>query len=349
MFRYRHATVLGITALVLSLEASAMECDSFALREQTRAEASQVLNEYLNSGLAQAVDVWNGSVNRTGCAPTQAPWKAPRLKQAGRCPRCGPEFRFASLLSDRIGGPNLKGTLETWLESVPTEYRLTPGRDSVYRGTSVLANRMLSLATIGLIPWSAEQFFVSTRPPGSDDGALGEIVRIGGDKLDHFFSEGFKYHDLLVREGRTIEEVLRLGEWWERTKFGLQVSGVFSNADLVANYEGLRFYNTLFSGGDGHAPLVEWIRRSGEAPRIRTLRPFDLREWVNPYWDEVTNPSAFTPVFWRSMRRNMKEVCASFHRVPALFAAGDLKTLSEQYPGIHFARVRSQSLSEACR
>ncbi|MCP4564406.1 MAG: hypothetical protein GY837_28140, partial [Bosea sp.] len=77
-------------------------------------------------------------------------------------------------------------------------------------------------------------------------------VRFGTDKFAHFVSSGWRYH-LWRRRARAQgldpaaaeEHAIRRGIFYERTILGGMTSGVFSPADLEANYQGMRFYHEL--------------------------------------------------------------------------------------------------------
>ena len=63
-----------------------------------------------------------------------------------------------------------------------------------------------------------------------------------------------------------VQQAVKWGQKTERTYFGLWVSGVYSNADLYANYAGMKFYDALTQpltvGGESPAGY----RSSGKWP-----------------------------------------------------------------------------------
>ena len=62
--------------------------------------------------------------------------------------------------------------------------------------------------------------------------------------------------------GEPPERLLQKGWFAERWIFGELTTGVFSNADLVANYEGWRFYQSLFKDNvSDHALYMREYRR----------------------------------------------------------------------------------------
>jgi hypothetical protein len=134
-------------------------------------------------------------------------------------------------------------------------------------------------------------------------------VRFGTDKLSHFFSSGWRYYRRYVkarRRGLSDEQARNVaiheGILEERTTNGLLTDGVFSPADLEANYQGMLFYLNLCDGPD---PLLEL---EGGAWKVHRL--FDWGEAVSPAWDESFNVSIYSPSRWRKVRPRLLEYCA---------------------------------------
>jgi hypothetical protein len=92
------------------------------------------------------------------------------------------------------------------------------------------------------------------------------------------------------------------GIFEERTTNGLLTDGVFSPADLEANYQGMLFYLNFCDGPD---PLLEL---KGGAWKVHRL--FDWGEAVSPAWDESFNTSIYSPARWRKVRPRLLEYCA---------------------------------------
>ncbi len=95
-------------------------------------------------------------------------------------------------------------------------------------------------------------------------------VRIGTDKMAHFFSGGSSYYSLYLRarrQGLSADEAQRTvidrGIFSEKTYLGYGTSGVLSAADLEANYRGMTFFLGL-CGGDSPQ-----LQRTGEGRNCR--------------------------------------------------------------------------------
>jgi hypothetical protein len=127
---------------------------------------------------------------------------------------------------------------------------------------------------------------------------VGEAL-IGVDKIGHFVVEGWEYFETAYLEGEGIAAAMEWGERTERSYFGRYTTGVFSYADLVADFEGMRFWlrvlgqadDPLETGWRANRPYVTCERRfwiAGEQ-RWRLSRELDLSLYVTPVWDEAVN------------------------------------------------------------
>ncbi len=134
-------------------------------------------------------------------------------------------------------------------------------------------------------------------------------VRFGLDKLAHFVSVGWLYYKDLsdqLENGVPMEQAVRRiiqkgidGELLYLV--GYRVSGVFSIADLEADYQGMLFYRDLCSGPD---PVLEmrkgrWIIR----------HPIDLGRYITPEWDESYEPIVYSPRRWKRIRPRLERLC----------------------------------------
>jgi hypothetical protein len=133
-------------------------------------------------------------------------------------------------------------------------------------------------------------------------------IRLGTDKLAHMVSSGWKYRDAYlrrIRRGETHEQAIDGAIHWgifeERSINGSLGSGVFSRADLEADYQGMLFYLSLCEGAD---PILV-----DEGGRWRFRRPFDLRDYVGPEWDESYDISTYTRSRWRKVKPEIAALC----------------------------------------
>jgi hypothetical protein len=117
---------------------------------------------------------------------------------------------------------------------------------------------------------------------------------MGTDKIDHFFQQGHEYYEIAGKKGTiaAIEHGVKL----EHGIFGTLTTGVYSNADLAANYAGMKFYQNLqrsvVIGEVTHPAMFQrteegWRLREG-LDSSRLLEPF-----LSNHLDESLNPSRY--------------------------------------------------------
>jgi len=258
-------------------------------------ESDQYSNRMLP--LRDSMEFLDDIVNRE-LRELTATWKGPRN-----------DLLFMHRFYRRLGGFHWVDKLERMVINHPQIEKLP--RDSkkgIYHGLPLRALRVL--------------FFFKISPTIMLNG-----VRIGTDKLSHFVSQGLKYYRRLHR-GWSPDRVMRFGALVERWYYGGFTTGVFSNADLVANYEGMRFYRSMFDDDiiSGKPALIRW---EGDVPHMQ--RAFSWADHVNPYWDEVINPSRFTTTLQKHMNRRLLELCVDYRRHPALFVSDEDSAYSHRY------------------
>jgi hypothetical protein len=247
---------------------------------------------------ADAREVLNREVNRT-LAELVEHWRGPAT-----------EARMVDAIYHRIGGRHWVDKLERWAMRSPEVEKLpTPRRRSVYAGHPFWSVRVAAVFGIG----------PSFRVAG---------VLVGSDKIGHFLSQGRKFWR---RYQRSHDEALaaRQSAFTERAIFGSATTGVYSNADLVANYEGHRFYRSLFED-DVVAGKPAILVRDGERWRIQ--RPFDFADHVNPWWDEALYPNAYDGLLAPVMQRRLRQLC------PEVAARPELWTVSAEVDAALAAR-----------
>lgn len=135
-------------------------------------------------------------------------------------------------------------------------------------------------------------------------------IYTGVDKTDHVFRTGygyFKTYKKYLKKGKTEKQALiaaiRKGIIQEKTYYGFWVSGVFSYADLEANYQGLRFHRNFC---EGEHPYL-FRRRDGSWGYAHSI---DLKNYVNPWFDESYNTSAYLAFRFKSVYPELKKHCA---------------------------------------
>ena len=222
------------------------------------------------------------------------------------------EWRFVNLVHRKLGGPWPVDRLERWaMRSDEVERLPVTRRESLYAQLPIRATRTARF-------WGFGRTI-------KVDGVL-----IGTDKIGHFFSQGRKFYRRYLRSGDE-RQAGRRAVMTERLLFGRMMTGIFSNADLVANYEGYRFYRGLFHDGVvGDRPaLMAW--RDGVPERVRD---FTWADHVNAFWDEALNPNAYSRTFARHLARWLLGHCEVYRQHPDRFAVADADALFSHYAHI---------------
>ena len=259
--------------LLLPSAASALETDQFYAWGRELPDSTLALNARVNADLEDVL----AEVARSESAPTCV-----EVRQ-----RIAAKFRFL------IFGP-----VEVWASQSSLVNRIpaSPEEELGYRRASIY-RRMSPIDPAGWLPMT-----VTISLAG---------VRLGTDKLTHFFNEGHYYlrwYEGARRPGHphdpaAIDRAIRLGILSERTLLGKAASGVFSMADLEANYQGLLFFLSLC---EGDSPRLEPAPQGG----FRLARPFDWRDYVTPEWDESWQPGIYARRRWREVAPEMRRHCA---------------------------------------
>jgi hypothetical protein len=139
----------------------------------------------------------------------------------------------------------------------------------------------------------------------------------GADKLSHFASTGRRYfrrYLMMKKKGSTEEEAaraaIRYGLLNEGSVLGWWASGVFSYADMEANYQGLRYYLRMCTSGDS-----QYLYQNETGKWSLNLKP-DLADYVSGHWDETFNQSFFSKKSWKQVRHLIKQRYCDMRNTP---------------------------------
>ena len=185
---------------------------------------------------------------------------------------------------------------------------------------------------------------------------IGEI-HIGTDKIGHLFGFGRRFHKRYRRalargfdEDQALRRVVTWGVKIERYIAGGILDGVFSFADVEANYQGLRMALAMCDETDPH--LVR------DPDGWRLARPLDLGLYVTPHLDESYYNSRFSDHRWKSIRPILEAYCPLYHSESvraqrARYAQLQSPSPSMRIVGEIFARRgddrrQRQSIDEVC-
>jgi len=209
----------------------------------------------------------------------------------------------------KLGSRFLVDRIEKWAIKSPEVEKLKTGRyDSVYSGHPIWAVRVT-------------KFF-----------GVGETIRvndqlIGTDKLGHFVSQGRKYYRRFLRFD-SEERAAVQSAYAEWAVFGQMSNGNYSNADLVANYEGHRFFRSLFEDDivPGKPAILRW-----EDSGWVIQREFDWADHVNEYWDEALNINHFDALLYKHMHKRFIAHCPQYWQDPLSYTIVNEQPLKDRY------------------
>lgn len=164
---------------------------------------------------------------------------------------------------------------------------------------------------------------------------LSDVVKVDGhlvglDKIGHFFSEGWQYFELSQQRGKNLDQAIQWGMEKESGKYGYSTTGIYSFADLVANFNGWRFWNRVL--GKNNDPLLGFIQNLLDRPyvscdlqviaSIRHLkivkawernRKVDMSLYIDGAWDEGNNCNSYAdPVIEEKVSSRIREVDSQF-------------------------------------
>jgi hypothetical protein len=141
-------------------------------------------------------------------------------------------------------------------------------------------------------------------------------IRLGGDKVSHITYIGFSYYKMFysffkfykkkfprgLAQKKALEKAINFGIFQEKTITGSLVAGVFSFADLEANYQGLRLFHHICGS---HSPYVIKIN-----DQWMVQKNIDIRTYATPDLDESVYPNVYKARMWKKVKRNMKKYCS---------------------------------------
>ena len=236
------------------------------------------------------------------------------------------EMKIVDGIYYRIGGKHWVDKLERFaMDSSEIDRLSTPPHDSIYSGQPLHATRVAGLFGVG--------------PTIKINDVL-----VGTDKLGHFLSQGRKFYRRWLKLG---DERLAAehSAYTERALFGQMTTGSYSNADLVANYEGYRFYRSLFEDDvvPGKPAILEW-----DGDHWIMQRPFDFADHVNDYWDEALNINDYDDLLYSYMRERLLTYCDDYRANPELYAVHDEENLKYRYRNLQLRETSELRLGNLC-
>jgi hypothetical protein len=248
-------------------------------------------------------------------ARTITPWRGPR-----------DEMKVVNGIYHEIGGRHWVDKLERFaMDSADVDRLDTPPHDSIYSGHPIWATRVAAFFGVGAT-LKVNQTLVGT------------------DKFGHFLSQGRKFYRRWVRM-ENESEAAEQSAFTERALFGQMTTGSYSNADLVANYEGYLFYRSLFEDDimQGKPAILAW-----EDDHWVMQRPFDWADHINDYWDEALNINHYDQFLYPHMKERLLTFCDDFQTAPQLFTVQDEDALKSRYRNLQLRETSELRLDSLC-
>jgi hypothetical protein len=236
------------------------------------------------------------------------------------------ELAVVSAIYHEIGGHHWVDKLERWaMKSEQVEKLETQRYDSVFSHLPLYAVRVTKFFGVGKTFRLNDQL-------------------VGSDKIGHFLSQGRKFYKRYKRSGSEAQAAER-SAFTERAIFGRVTTGSYSNADLVANYEGHRFYRSLFEDDivPGKPAILRW-----EDDGWIIQRNFDWADHVNEYWDEALNVNQFDSWLYKHMHERLVSLCPLYWENPELYTIENEAPLRERYAHLGLYDTSELRLDSLC-
>lgn len=227
-------------------------------------------------------------------------------------------------LGSRIAGFFHSRQFEKWVNDNPDINSRNVKSDSVFKTTG--------WETSFIIKWK-----------GLSPSFTLNNIQIGTDKLSHFFGVGWIYwkKSEVEHKGETEEErrtaAIKEGLFTEETYWGRLLTNVFSNADLVANWEGYLFFRGLLEDNivNGKKALIRW---EGDRPVIQ--RKFTFRDHVSDFWSESLLPSDYDSLLSVKVKNVLRTYCKrpQFIKTPEKWVSRNFDFLWHKYESLRLDR-----------
>ena len=314
--------LLSFVFVLQPIAGLAFETDQFNLPPVPLADIGDETSEYVEQDLREIVAKIN-----TEIASREACLDKTRLKKTG----CGSDRyeskKLAYLRSEDAIAYKIYKSLGdgifpfTWVGRWMTthKFRSSPAR---YK-TTYLESIFVTFPTD----------YVTISPTVNLYGA-----QFGVDKIEHFFQEGYNYYNIYnsavtggTKPDDAQKKAVKWGQMSERTFYGTLVSGVYSNADLNANFTGLKFYLGLTRpvriGETTRPPILALKDGIWTFDNKADLRQVLLRPFFTEHLNEALNPSIYTFDLGSSVREIVKkQSCRQWFKVYPGLSKSTLET-----------------------
>lgn len=246
--------------------ASAAEADHFTLPDGEMVDITEPVNRLANDGLQAAIDDLNAQGGCDGSAKSE-------------------ELLYERLTD--VFSNHKKGQLVQAILHGDLPRTVIPLKESLYGEWSI---------------WNG--FLLGRKGAAKSPLALSPLIKIGdtvigADKLEHMFGMGLRYFKGHYADGKPLVSVLKTGVFKEKTALGgnMLATGVFSYADLSANFNGMRFWNHMLQKQDdvlgAQHNLGPYLTCQAGKWAKNPERPIDFTNYIDVTMQESMNCSKF--------------------------------------------------------
>jgi hypothetical protein len=268
--------LLALMSWVFAINSAAVETDQYMAWKVELPDSAEAINGYLNTEIAAAVA---------------------KINNEKKLAKFSCEDVTAKILS-HIKGKYEISRVSAWTSSsdqvarFPDDLkRLQYAKQSIYRYSSTIISASVDLAkTINV------------------DGYY-----FGTDKIGHIFYMGRHYYDEYLKainnkwsHIQAVRFAIDKGIASEQKFLGYIVGGVFSYADLEANYQGLLLALDFCQGDQPYLSQTE-------DKQFVFNQKLDIRKYVNADFDESFNPNYYGPNKIRTVRKMIsRNYCSEY-------------------------------------
>lgn len=313
--------LLGVVLLMQLTAAFAFETDQYNLPPVPLADIGDEVSEYTEENIRKAIAKINAQiVIRQACLENKKANCGPAQTERNKLVYLRSEEAIALEVFKLLGDGIIPFTKAgTYMNS--HKFRGQPARYKTNYRQSIFV-------------WLPTDYFTIS-PTVNLYGA-----HFGTDKIAHFFQQGYTYYRICERaaakgleSNKAVEKAVKWGRMTERTYYGTLVGGVFSNADLYANYAGMKFYHGLIRTvkiGSEIRPSILLLKGGFWTINEKAdLREVLIKPFMTDHLNEALNPSLFIVGLRSSIRGKVKkQSCPQWRKLYPSLTQPDLETRS---------------------
>lgn len=295
--------VMGLLLLAVGRWGLALETDQFTVPPRPLVDLGAEFQAEVLKALETAVGRVNEQYDEHTAKASRASFKFVRRSEMQKAAERLTEAYIARAVCDAtVRGGSAQCHLEAWVrygefQQQPMKFDPWP-RDSVY---DTLTRPILMVIISPTVRFNN--------------------VYLGSDKIGHIFEQGYEYYEVFERERKTTgdetaayRKAVQLGIDQENGYFGMGIDNVYSNADLAANYAGLKFYLNLTRpiviDGKRHDPLLV-LQNNRWRLTEATKRDF-MKVYITEHLNEAMNPCKYGWPLRVGVRGNVKKLSSKW-------------------------------------